>query len=242
MHGEMPLTKHQTLTLDASIAPRCMHGEMPLTNSAHSVPSKSALEDERRLMYVAMTRAKKFLTISHPSRLRGLPVAPSPFLSELPPLLLRRMQVDDMPVKSPGGGAGVGGGDGLGDASSCGAGGDDEETEGLPLCDAFFSCGFIKRFEEGERATISLLFHKWARKPAFADAPRLLAKVFLHSPSVSNSIHGSPGSVGTLAGINRLEFKSRRFMLENFERVQVPEVAGRHHDALLFLDPERYRV
>jgi hypothetical protein len=155
-----------------------MNGEMPLTNSANTVPSKAAMEDERRLMYVAMTRAKKYLTISHPSRLRGYPVSPSPFLSELPPVLLRRMQVDDMPRnKTLEGDAGDGG---QGDAAR---GGDEEETEAaaLPLCDAFFSCGFIKRFDECERATISLLFHKWARKAAFSDAPRLLAKVVFSS-------------------------------------------------------------
>ena len=144
---------------------RCMHGEMPLTISAHSNPSKSLMEEERRLLYVAMTRAKHSLTITFPSRLRGLPVNASPYIAELPSLLLRRMRIEEAPLLA-----------GTSDAHMSGVGAGDGGN-GLDMCDAFFSCGFTKRFEEEERATISSLFHKWARQAAFNDVQKLIGKV-----------------------------------------------------------------
>ncbi|MDO4487783.1 MAG: 3'-5' exonuclease [Eubacteriales bacterium] len=52
------------------------------------VPHKRAkddasLEEERRVFYVAMTRAKKYLFILSPKNLRGRQASPSPFIREI---------------------------------------------------------------------------------------------------------------------------------------------------------------
>eukprot|EP00897_Mesotaenium_endlicherianum_P000674 jgi/Mesen1/10607/ME000086S10141 len=48
------------------------------------------LEEERRLMYVAMTRPRRFLTITHVMMSGKQQFAPSRFLSDIPPGLMRR--------------------------------------------------------------------------------------------------------------------------------------------------------
>lgn len=63
----------------------CEEGLLPHENS---LSSSSSLEEERRLMYVGMTRAKEKLTVTHASyRFRGgemIAQAPSRFLEQLP--------------------------------------------------------------------------------------------------------------------------------------------------------------
>jgi superfamily I DNA/RNA helicase len=49
---------------------RAIFGEIPLTNNAHAEISTSAMEEERRLFYVAMTRAKENLFITYVTQLR----------------------------------------------------------------------------------------------------------------------------------------------------------------------------
>ncbi|HUJ69714.1 MAG TPA: UvrD-helicase domain-containing protein [Syntrophorhabdales bacterium] len=64
------------------------------------------MEEERRLLYVGMTRAKEelFLTWVRSRFLHGraLPGSPSPFLSEIPPGLVRKESLPDKPPKKGG--------------------------------------------------------------------------------------------------------------------------------------------
>lgn len=48
-----------------------------------SEESKLDIEEERRLLYVAITRAKKTLVVSSPLKRFGKKIGPSPFLKEL---------------------------------------------------------------------------------------------------------------------------------------------------------------
>ena len=57
------------------------------------------MEEERRLLYVGMTRARKGLTLMHTARAsRKRAAAPSPFLSELPPECCSTITVHELPV------------------------------------------------------------------------------------------------------------------------------------------------
>jgi DNA helicase-2/ATP-dependent DNA helicase PcrA len=72
-----------------------VEGKFP---SLYSVNEPEALEEERRLMYVAATRAKQNLYIAYPinmyDRAAGMVLSkPSRFLDDIPPRLLRPMQL-----------------------------------------------------------------------------------------------------------------------------------------------------
>jgi DNA helicase-2/ATP-dependent DNA helicase PcrA len=54
----------------------------PKALAADGEKKAAALEEERRLLYVGMTRAKRFLTLSAPLKYHGRRVQPSPFLYE----------------------------------------------------------------------------------------------------------------------------------------------------------------
>jgi DNA helicase-2/ATP-dependent DNA helicase PcrA len=62
-------------------------------------------EEERRLLYVAVTRAKKLVVLSHAARRslfgKQLPGGPSPFLSVLPEAAIVRVTPDLRPKKPP---------------------------------------------------------------------------------------------------------------------------------------------
>lgn len=61
---------------------------------------KSGIEEERRLMYVALTRSKKFLTLSMARRRKrfgqDIDTRPSRFLQEIPKELLRKVAIDQL--------------------------------------------------------------------------------------------------------------------------------------------------
>jgi len=53
---------------------------------------------------------------------------------------------------------------------------EEEENARLPT-DSFFSCGFLGRFDVTQRGSVSQVFHKWAKTPAFKDPVALVGKV-----------------------------------------------------------------
>jgi DNA helicase II / ATP-dependent DNA helicase PcrA len=72
------LTYHRAkgLEFDAVFLPKVADGELPFRSGR----SKASVEDERRLLYVGMTRARRFLSVTWPADSRG---GPSPFVAEL---------------------------------------------------------------------------------------------------------------------------------------------------------------
>jgi len=87
------MTLHASKGLEFPVV--CLVGlEQGLFPSYRSLEDPSALEEERRLCYVGITRAKERLFLSHASERRlwgGMrePAVPSVFLSELPPELIQ---------------------------------------------------------------------------------------------------------------------------------------------------------
>ena len=75
------LTMHgaKGLEFDRVWIPDCCAGVLPHIGS----PGREGTEEERRLLYVAMTRARKELILSAPLRRFGKPCRPSPFLREI---------------------------------------------------------------------------------------------------------------------------------------------------------------
>ena len=59
-------------------------GEMPLCNNVHAELSELEMEEERRLCYVGMTRAKRTLVLSYVSTMQQQVRQASPFLREMP--------------------------------------------------------------------------------------------------------------------------------------------------------------
>ncbi|PHV70673.1 ATP-dependent DNA helicase [Sporanaerobium hydrogeniformans] len=71
MHGSKGLEFQSVFILDV------IDGVIPHQKSSHDI------EEERRLLYVAMTRARENLLLYIPSEKHGKPVTPSPFIAEL---------------------------------------------------------------------------------------------------------------------------------------------------------------
>ena len=67
------------LEYDTVIVIDCVKGEFPSGEGK----GENALREERRLMYVAMTRAKSELVIAYPSRCGNLVFEPGSFVREL---------------------------------------------------------------------------------------------------------------------------------------------------------------
>jgi DNA helicase-2/ATP-dependent DNA helicase PcrA len=72
------MTYHRAkgLEFDAVFLPRLLDGELPFRSGR----SRAPVEEERRLLYVGLTRAKRFLFLTWPSDARS---GRSPFLEEL---------------------------------------------------------------------------------------------------------------------------------------------------------------
>jgi DNA helicase II / ATP-dependent DNA helicase PcrA len=72
------LTYHRAkgLEFDAVFLPRLLDRELPFRSGRSQAP----VEEERRLLYVGITRAKRFLFVTWPADARH---GPSPFLEEL---------------------------------------------------------------------------------------------------------------------------------------------------------------
>jgi hypothetical protein len=138
-------------------------GEMPLCNNANAELGGLQLEEERRLCYVAMTRAKLSLRLCHVATMQQLVLSPSPFLQEIPAHLLVRTSAYANGPRSEGG--------------------KPVEEEEMPeeaeqICsDGFLSCGFLTRFDITQRGSVSQLFHKWAKTASYKDPTALIGKV-----------------------------------------------------------------
>ena len=75
----MTIHASKGLEWEAVFIPSCIDALIPGRNSS----SQAALEEERRILYVAMTRAKSFLQISCISKYKGKKALPSRFLKPL---------------------------------------------------------------------------------------------------------------------------------------------------------------
>ena len=76
------MTIHQAkgLEFDAVIVPGVNEGILP---HANALDKAGGIEEERRLMYVAMTRARRYLIITYRKRIEGQPAKPSRFIQEI---------------------------------------------------------------------------------------------------------------------------------------------------------------
>ncbi len=86
--GVQVMTLHgaKGLEFDTVFLPQLLEGQLPYKKAV--LPSD--IEEERRLFYVGMTRAKNLLAISHSRTLYGKDAAPSRFLDELGDSVTRR--------------------------------------------------------------------------------------------------------------------------------------------------------
>ncbi|PIA50372.1 hypothetical protein AQUCO_01300842v1 [Aquilegia coerulea] len=188
-------TIHQSkgLEWDTVFIVKANDTEIPLLHEYNGVANGSgtSLEEERRLLYVAMTRARKKLYILYvmvdsnwqllqPSRfLKEIPDHLREVQSELTDMELQNMNKDHprvivkitdaaqrpealVDVKT--------------DTSTVQADGT-VPSESVEMLEACNGDTFLKRFNVEDRAMISHLFHQWARKKAFEDPKRLLDKI-----------------------------------------------------------------
>ncbi|CAH9139656.1 unnamed protein product [Cuscuta epithymum] len=185
-------TIHQSkgLEWDTVFIVKVNDSEIPLLHEHNGIANESAnsIEEERRLLYVAMTRAKKKLFILHILMDSNWQVLqPSRFLREIPQHLLefqedqslrgsetaKQLHMEEMPqIASPQKIQSFENSLGLNDSSK--NVGDKAPTESIEVCT---SNNFLRRFSKEDRAVVSHLFHQWAKKPAFKDPKRLLNKV-----------------------------------------------------------------
>ena len=145
-------------------------GEMPLCSNVNEEANGLHLEEERRLCYVGMTRAKHSLFLCYVSTLQRQLVQPSPFLREIPRELLLHSAVNTASGATRTGG--VGGHEGEGEQW-----GEEGEGEALAADSGFFSCGFLARFDVAIRGSVSHLFHKWGKTSLFKEPAALVSKV-----------------------------------------------------------------
>ncbi|XP_031095692.1 ATP-dependent DNA helicase SRS2-like protein At4g25120 isoform X1 [Ipomoea triloba] len=185
-------TIHQSkgLEWDTVFIVKANDSEIPLLHEFNGITNENAnsLEEERRLLYVAMTRAKKKLFILHVLMDSNWQVLqPSRFLKEIPRHLLEvqeeenlrgskttnQQQMDEKPqIGSPKKMLSSDDNPRLYDSSNDPV--DEAPKDSIETCN---SNNFLRRFSTEDRAVVSHLFHKWAKKPAFQDPKRLLSKV-----------------------------------------------------------------
>ncbi|KAL3524111.1 hypothetical protein ACH5RR_016945 [Cinchona calisaya] len=190
-------TIHQSkgLEWDVVFIIKVNESEIPLLHEFNGASNGkgSSVEEERRLLYVAMTRARKKLYILYLIMDSNWQVLlPSRFLREIPHHL---QEIQDEPnlqglqgnhqqlsretlqiatcvlIKSE-----------LADANSKASGCvnhacDEASNESTGYIEGCNANGFLRRFHVDDRGYVSQLFHQWAKKPAFQDPKRLLNKV-----------------------------------------------------------------
>ncbi|XP_076890004.1 ATP-dependent DNA helicase SRS2-like protein At4g25120 [Bidens hawaiensis] len=195
-HAVTLTTIHQSkgLEWDTVFIVKANESEIPLLHENNGIVKDTcaSLEEERRLLYVAITRARKKLFVLYVTMDSNWQVLqPSRFLKEIPKHLLeiqdesssvymqanhQKLQkkqsclTDDLQdiehtTEKPGSSETV---DNLFNEDS------KESDETILPCNGN---DFLKRFSSEERATVSHLFHQWAKKAAFKEPKRLLNKV-----------------------------------------------------------------
>ncbi|XP_052163518.1 ATP-dependent DNA helicase SRS2-like protein At4g25120 isoform X3 [Oryza glaberrima] len=175
-------TIHQSkgLEWDVVFIVQANDSEIPLLHEYNGTvkDAGSTLEEERRLFYVAMTRARKKLYILHVTvdSNRQL-LQPSRFLREIPAHLLE-VQGEGTLRKTPEQPVNIPFDKPEGDTSVERPMVVRNETSPFPEMDQpCLANDFLKRFEIEDRAIISHIFHQWAKKQAFQNPKRLLDKI-----------------------------------------------------------------
>ncbi|XP_023635685.1 ATP-dependent DNA helicase SRS2-like protein At4g25120 isoform X2 [Capsella rubella] len=188
-------TIHQSKGLEWDIVfiVKANENEIPLLHESNGNSSESgtSLEEERRLLYVAMTRARKklfFLYVTVDSNWQVL--QPSRFLKEIPDHLLqgdfsvndcKRVQ-QNLPNKTEQSVSSSGTEEIKHEESKL----TDNDVMNIPEGDASEESiaayalngnSFLKRFDVEVRSVVSHLFHNWAKKQAFQEPKRLIDKV-----------------------------------------------------------------
>uniref|UniRef100_A0A803N937 DNA 3'-5' helicase n=1 Tax=Chenopodium quinoa TaxID=63459 RepID=A0A803N937_CHEQI len=187
-------TIHQSKGLEWDIVfiVKANDSEIPLLHEHNGVATErgNSLEEERRLLYVAMTRARKKLFMLYVTMDSNWQVLhPSRFFQEIPTHLLE-VQADlnlsvhkELSVKIKSEAmepweAVIGN-----DSPSCKIDKASEDSrnieasEDLINIEALSGNSFLKKFNVEDRALVSRIFHQWAKKKAFQDPKRLLDKV-----------------------------------------------------------------
>ncbi|GJV64031.1 ATP-dependent DNA helicase SRS2-like protein [Tanacetum coccineum] len=195
-HAVTLTTIHQSkgLEWDTVFIVKANENEIPLLHEYNGITKETsaALEEERRLLYVALTRARKKLFILYVTMDSNWQVLqPSRFLKEIPKHLLeiqdesssvymqaehqelidKRSCFTDDPQAAEHAAINLGSDETNNKSSDEYS---NESIESILPCNAN---DFLKRFSSEERATVSHLFNHWAKKAAFKEPKRLLAKV-----------------------------------------------------------------
>ncbi|GAA0144042.1 DNA metabolism protein [Lithospermum erythrorhizon] len=187
-------TIHQSkgLEWDTVFIVKVNDSEIPLLHEFNGAvnESGSSIEEERRLFYVAMTRARKKLFILYLTMDSSWQILQaSRFLREIPPHLLDTQgefemktgsAIQGLPESRPtnfDGPSAVSSNNGMIPDGSIDHKLDEVPNHSAEAFEGFSDNSFLKRFNSENRAVVSHLFHKWAKKPAFHDPKRLLDKV-----------------------------------------------------------------
>ncbi|CAH8304237.1 unnamed protein product [Eruca vesicaria subsp. sativa] len=188
-------TIHQSkgLEWDVVFIIKANDNEIPLLHESNGTASEggTSLEEERRLLYVAMTRARKklfFLYVTVDSNWQVL--QPSRFLKEIPSHLLQgdlsindcRQVNQNLPNKTEQSVSNFGTelkheDNKPTDNNMMNIPVDDATEESIEAACALNGNNFLKRFDVEVRSVVSHLFHNWAKKQAFQDPKRLIDKV-----------------------------------------------------------------
>ncbi|KAL0891005.1 hypothetical protein Bca101_014988 [Brassica carinata] len=185
-------TIHQSkgLEWDVVFIIKANDNEIPLLHESNGTASEggTSLEEERRLLYVAMTRARKklfFLYVTVDSNWQVL--QPSRFLKEIPSHLLqgdvsindcRQVHQNKTEQSVSNSGTELKHEDNKPtDNNMMNIPVDDVTEESLEAACALNGNNFLKRFDVEVRSVVSHLFHNWAKKQAFQDPKRLIDKV-----------------------------------------------------------------
>ncbi|ESQ54792.1 hypothetical protein EUTSA_v10024258mg [Eutrema salsugineum] len=188
-------TIHQSkgLEWDVVFIVKANENEIPLLHESNGTVSESgtSLEEERRLLYVAMTRARKklfFLYVTVDSNWQVL--QPSRFLKEIPGHLLQgdlsindcRKVHQNLPNTTEQSVSNFGTeikheDNKPTDNNAMNIPVDDATEESIEAAYALHGNIFLKRFDVEVRSVVSHLFHTWAKKQAFQEPKRLIDKV-----------------------------------------------------------------